>query len=529
MARIEIIVVLLVIAIPLVGAARKANIPYPIVLVLGGLVLGFVPGLPHVTLDPQLVLLVFLPPLLYWEAVTAPTDEMRANARWVWTLAIGLTLATIGAITLVFHALNPAFGWAVAVVLGAVVAPTDELASMQIAHRLRVARHVIAIVDGEALLNDAASLVIYAAAVSTVVTGRFALGADALAFIVAALGAVAIGLVTGWLAVAAWRRFEEPMLQTAISVLVPFVAYVPAVHLQWSGVLAVVIAGVYVNRRTARVLTPSTRLFGSGWWETTVFVVNLLIFVVLGMQLHDIAGRVLARHAWTELAVDAAVLTAVVVGLRFAWVFAQGTLPFMAPRDHDEADAKHLAVTAMAGFRGAVSLAAALGIPAVVAGGGAFPERDLIVFLTFAIILVTLVGGGLVLPYAIRALRLPPSRDERDELQHAMRAVADVALAAVDGAARESDLDSESATLLRRRYEEMRDRYDDGDRTLNDAEARKLAAAQRRVSAAQRAALLALRDDGEIDNTVLRRVLTLLDLRELEVERYAERIGEGGS
>lgn len=529
MARIEIIVVLLVVAIPLVGLARTAKVPAPVVLVLGGLVLGFVPGLSRVTLDPQLVLLVFLPPLLYWEAVTAPTDEMRANARWVWTLAIGLTIATIGAVAAVFHALNPAFGWAAAVVLGAVVAPTDELASVQIAQRLGVPRHVIAVIDGEALLNDAASLVIYAAAVSAVVTGRFAPGADALAFVVAALGAVAIGLGTGWLAVAAWRRFEEPMLQTAISVLVPFVAYVPAVHAGWSGVLAVVVAGVYVNRRTPRVLTPSTRLFGSGWWETTVFVVNLMIFVVLGMQLHDIAGRVLARHPWTELALDTAVLTAVVVGLRFVWVFAQGALPFMAPRDHDEADVKHLAVTAMAGFRGAVSLAAALGIPAALAGGRAFPERDLIVFLTFAIILVTLVGGGLVLPYAIRALRLPRARDERDELQRAMRAVADAALAAVDGAARRSGLDDESTTLLRRRYEEMRDRYDDGDRVLNDAEARNLAAAQRCVHAAQRTALLALRDRGEVDNTVLRRVLMLLDLRELEAERYAERIGEGAS
>ena len=526
MARIEIVVVLLMIAIPLIGVARKATIPYPIVLVLGGLVLGFVPGLPHVTLDPQLVLLVFLPPLLYWEAVTAPTDEMRANARWVWTLAIGLTLATIGAIAAVFHALNPAFGWAAAVVLGAVVAPTDELASAQVAERLGVARHVIAVIDGEALLNDAASLVVYAAAVGAVVTGRFALGTAALAFVAAALGAVAIGLVTGWLAVAAWRRFEEPMLQTAISVLVPFVAYVPAVHLQWSGVLAVVVAGVYVNRRTPRVLTPATRLFGSGWWETTVFLVNVLIFVVLGMQLHDIAGRVLSRHSWTELLVDAAVLTVVVVGLRFAWVFAQGALPFMAPRDHGAADAKHLAVTAMAGFRGAVSLAAALGIPAVVAGGAAFPERDLIVFLTFAIIVVTLVGGGLVLPYAIRALRLPPERDERDELRLAMHAVADAALAAIDDAARENGLDEESTTLLRRRYEGMRDRYEDGDRALGDAEAIALAAAQRRVGAAQRAALVGLRERGDVDNTVMRRVLTLLDLRELETERFAERIGD---
>jgi CPA1 family monovalent cation:H+ antiporter len=307
---------------------------------------------------------------------------------------------------------------------------------------------------------------------------------------------------------------------------VPFVAYVPAVHLQWSGVLAVVVAGVYVNRRTPRVLTPATRLFGSGWWEATVFLVNVLIFVVLGMQLHDIAGRVLSRHAWTELLLDAAVLTAVVVGLRFAWVFAQGALPFMAPRDHGAADAKHLAVTAMAGFRGAVSLAAALGIPAVVAGGAAFPERDLIVFLTFAIILVTLVGGGLVLPYAIRALRLPPARDERDELRLAMQAVADAALAALDGAARENGLDAESTTLLRRRYEEMRDRYDDGDLALNDAEANALAAAQRRVGAAQRDALLGLRERGDVDNTVMRRVLTLLDLRELETERFAERIGD---
>jgi monovalent cation/hydrogen antiporter len=327
MDRVEVFVGLLIAAIPLVGLARRWKIPYPIVLVIGGLGLGFVPGLPRIELSPDLVLLIFLPPLLYWESITAPTDEMRANARMIWPLAIGLVILTTAVVALVAHALVPALGWAAAFVLGAVVAPTDEIAAVPVAERLGVPRHVIAIIDGEALLNDAGSLVIYAAAVAAVVSGTFSWALASLQFVLAAVGAVAIGLAAGGAAILAWRQFQDTRLQAVISVLLPFVAYVPAQQLQLSGVLAVVTAGVFVNRYTPLVMTPSSRLQVVGWWETTVFLANAVVFILVGMQLHGLVGAALGHgHSWSQLLWVAAAVNAAIVVVRFGWVYGQAAL-----------------------------------------------------------------------------------------------------------------------------------------------------------------------------------------------------------
>ncbi len=509
MPRIEVVVALLIAAIPLLGLARRAAVPYPIVLVLGGLILGFVPGL-HVQLDPNLVLLVFLPPLLYWESVTAPTDDMRENARWVWTLAVGLVFATMLAVAAVAHTLLPSLGWAAAFVLGAVVAPTDEVAAVPVAERLGVPRHVTSVIDGEALLNDAVSLVLYAVAVRAVVSGTFAPGAAVEQLVLSAVGATVIGLIVGWLAVLAWKYFEDPQLEIVVSGLAPFIAYVPADRLHWSGVLAVVVTGIYVNRWTTKVLTPQTRLQGAGWWETTVFLINVFIFIVLGMQLHDIVAAVLQRHSWGELLRDAVLVNVVVVAVRFAFVFGLAALPGMTVEPHGAPNKKHLTVVAMAGMRGALSLAAALGIPIALGGGRFFPERDLLIFLTFSVILVTLVGGGLLLPVVIKALRIEPSDEDSNEIRAAMDAVTEAALHVVDDAERSGAIDHERAQLLRRHYEYGR--------ALRDARAaRQLTDLKRDILEAQRRALLELRQQGKIDNTVLRRVLVAIDQEEQQL------------
>lgn len=521
MTRLEVFVGLLIAAIPLVGLARRWHIPYPIVLVLGGLVLGFVPGLPRIELDPDLVLLLFLPPLLYWESVTAPTDEMRLNARWIWPLAVGLVIGTTASIAFVVHLVVPQIGWAAAFVLGAIVAPTDEIASAPIAERLGVPRHVIAIIEGESLLNDAGSLVIYVAAVAAVVTGTFSWTNASLHFVLAAVGAFAIGIAAGGVAVFAWRRLRDTRLQAVISVLIPFVTYIPAQNLGVSGVLAVVTAGVFVNRYTPIVITPAARLQTVGFWETTVFIANVVIFILVGLQLHDVAAAALAHHhGWRQLLIVTLVVNATVIAVRFAWVFGQGAIAGARKTSADEGDWKHLMVTASSGFRGAVSLAAALAIPATISSGARFPERDLIVFVTFTVILVTLVGGGLALPPLIRALQIPRDDTEELEVRAALHAANDAALRKLDELIAQGRVDPDLANQLRHRYGSRRRRYADA----SEAEERRALeryAVESELLHAERNVLVRMRKDGKIENKVLRRLQLTLDMAEAELQRFA--------
>jgi monovalent cation/hydrogen antiporter len=521
MDRVEVFVGLLIAAIPLVGLARRWQIPYPIVLVIGGLVLGFVPGLPRIELPPDLVLLIFLPPLLYWESITAPTDEMRANARMIWPLAVGLVILTTSVVALVAHALVPALGWAAAFVLGAIVAPTDEIAAVPIAERLGVPRHVTAIIQGEALLNDAGSLVLYAAAVASVVTGTFSWAHASLQFVLAAVGAVAIGLLAGAAAIWAWRQFQDTRLQAAISVLVPFVAYVPAQQLNWSGVLAVVTAGVFVNRYTPKVITPSARLQLVGWWETTVFLANAVIFILLGLQLHEVVTAALAHgHTWRQLLWVAAGVNAATVAVRFGWVYAQAALArALGIADETEEQWKHLLVVTFSGLRGAVSLAAALALPLTIRSGARFPERDLIVFVTFTVILGSLVVGGLSLPAVIARLHLSGDDTEEQEVRRALLAATQAALRRLDELERERRVGADRAALLRARYDELRRRYEGG----GDAERGVLEryTIEHELLEAERAAILEMRRRGEIENKVMRRLQLTLDIAETQLQRFA--------
>jgi len=520
---VELVIGLLVVAIPLVALGRRFEIPYPIALVCGGLALGFVPGLPSVHLDPNLVLLLFLPPLLYWEAITAPTDIMLENGSQIASLAIGLVLASTIAIAVVAHAIIPGLPWAVAFVLGALIAPTDELASVPVLERFRIPRHVIAIVEGESLVNDALSLVIYAAAVTAAVTGAFDLGRWPLYLVAVAGGSVVIGLVVGRAAVEGWRRVRDTELQSVISLLLPFVAYLPALRLGTSGVLEVVTTGVYVNRFTPLVLTPQSRLRLIGFWETFVFVANALLFLIVGLQLHAIAAEVLRHDAWPAVLGYTVAINVVVLLVRFVWIVGTEYIPFVgASAEHSAPDWKHAIIASWSGLRGAVSLAAALAIPLTVAGGAPFPHRDLIIFLTFSVIVVTLVGGGLTLPAVISSLHLGDSdREESEDLERAWAGVSAAVLERIGELERDKQIEPEYAQLLRRRVEALLDE------TTNVTTKRRTllqhrSGAERDVFDAGRQALIALRRQGEIDNAVLRRVQFALDLAQTRKDLHTD-------
>jgi len=520
-AQIGLIVTLLVVTIPLVALARRANIAYPIVLVCGGLVLGFVPSLPSVSLDPNVVLLLFLPPLLYWEAITAPTDIMWANRTQIGMLAIGLVFATTIAVAVVAHALVSGMPWAVAFVLGAIVAPTDELAAIPVLERFKIPRHIIAIVGGESLVNDALSLVLYAAAVAATMTGVVDVWQILLYVVVGAIGSIIFGLLVGRVAVEGWRRIRDTELQTVISLLLPFVAYVPAQRLGTSGVLEVVTAGVYVNRFTPTVLTPEARLRLIGFWETFVFVANAMLFLFVGLQLHEIATRVFAHDSWPTVLWYTIAINVVVVVVRFAWILLTEYVPFFtASSEHADTNWKHAIVASWSGLRGAVSLAAALAVPLTVAGGTPFPHRDLIIFLTFTVIVVTLVGGGLTLPAVVSWLRISDGdSEESEDMRRALNGTSDAALERISALESEGGLDPHLARMLRFRYDKTSERakHETDAETVEDAQNR--TSAEREVIEAQRLALIAMRERGEIDNAVLRRVLLTLDLADGRTRR----------
>ena len=517
--EIWILIGLFLVSIPLVVLGRRVDLPYPIPLVLGGLVLGFIPGLPRVRLEPDLVLVIFLPPLLYWEAVTAPTDAMRANAARIWAPAIGLVLVTTFAVASIAHASIPELGWPMATVLGAIVAPTDELASVPVLERMRIPRHVIAIIEGESLLNDASALILFVAALAAVTTGSFDLQRSVGRSVIAGLGGVALGLALGRVAVEAWRRIQDTDLQGAISFTLPFLVYVSALKLGLSGVLAVVFTGITVNRWTPLVLTPASRLQLSGYWDTAVFLANALLFVLVGLQLHELARTVLSTYSCQELAWYALLVNATVFATRFAWTFAQSYAPWIGgAAEHEAPDWKHALIAAWSGLRGAVSLAAALAIPVTLASGAALPHRDLVIFLTLSVVLVTLIGGGLTLPLLLRWLALPDGGDEDErELRHALVARSAAALERLGELAAQGNVAADHESALRRRYELLLDRLDgedasgDGPRLEREAE--------RELLAAERAALIRARELGEIDNTVLRRLLRALDLQAERLSR----------
>ena len=391
--------------------ARRAGIPYPTLLVIGGLGLAFVPGLPTIKLEPDLVLLVFLPPLLFSAAAESPIRDLRANLVPLLRLSIGLVLFTMVLVAAVAHALVPGLDWPAAFTLGAIVGPTDALAATTVFRRLGTPRIVRTLIEGEALFNDATALVAYRAAVIAAVSGTFVLSESLAGFVVAAVGGIVIGAVVGRVAGEILRRLDDPPVEVLISVVVPFAAYLPADQLGLSGVLAAVTAGLVIGSRLGTILTPSSRVLWLTSWKMIGFVLNGFVFVLIGLELPDIleglgpAAEPDARSRGGRLRRGRRLADP--VGLRLEPL--PGSPRRQIARRDPRLATRLTFVVSWAGLRGAVSLAAALALPAD------FPERDLILFLTFAVILVTLVGQGLTLPGVLRWARWDGFEPDGDE------------------------------------------------------------------------------------------------------------------
>lgn len=508
-------------AATLLVLAPRLRVPYPILLVLAGLAVAFVPGMPQLQLDPELVLVGILPPLLYAAAFFTSLHEFVANIRPIAVLSIGLVLATVATVAAGAHTFT-GIGWGPAFVLGAVVSPTDPTAATAIARRLGVPRRVIVLIEGESLVNDGTALVVYRFAVIAVVSGSFSLGGAAVSFVGTVLGGIAMGLAVGWLIRQARRRIDNPPAEITIALLSGYFAYLPAEAAGVSAVLAAVTTGLYVGWHTPELTSSTVRLQGDAVWQILVFLLNALLFVLLGLQLRTIldgvSDRSPAELAWFGIAVSGTVILT-----RLVWIFPGTYLPRLvsAIRRRDPLPPwQEPATIGWAGLRGAVSLAAALALPLSTDAGDPFPARDLIVFLTFCVILVTLVFQGLTLPLAIRLLGLEDDGiDEKLEAKARIRA-ADAALDRLADLVAEGGVREDTAERMRGAYTFRRDRFasrfDDGDDGKLEERSVAYQRLRRELLEAERQAVVALRRAGTINDDVMNRVQRDLDL---EAER----------
>jgi Na+/H+ antiporter len=516
---------LVVAATALLAVAPRIGVPYPILLVLGGLALGVMPGMPRLELPPEAVLVGVLPPLLYAAAFFTGLRDLRANARTIGLLSVGLVLTTTVAVAVAAHTVI-GMSWASAFVLGAVVSPTDPLAATAIAQRLGVPRRLVAIIEGESLVNDGTALVAYKFAVAAVVTGTFSLVDASIAFVWNIAGGIGIGLAVGWIVRQVRRRLDNPPVEITIAIVTGYLAYIPADLLNASGVLAVVTAGVYIGWHTPELTTVQTRLQGDAVWEILTFLLNAFLFILVGLQLPVVLDA-LGDPSPGTLAGQAAVIVAVVILVRFLWIYPAAYLPRKLSaglRARDPAPPwRHPTLIAWAGMRGAVSLAAALAIPLRTDAGQPFPGRPLIIFLTFAVILATLVVQGLTMPLVIRALGLEDDHVvEREETKARVHA-ADAALARIEELAGEDWVRDDTAERLRGLYDFRRSRFaaryhgdEDGGIEERSAAYQQLL---RSLLQAEREAVLQLRSDGVIGDEAMRNVHRDLDLEEARLDR----------
>jgi len=519
------LLLLLLTALALLLLADRAHIPYPILLVVGGLALGFAPGVPTVTLPPDAVIIGILPPLLYSAAFNTGLRDLKRNIRAISLLAIVLVAVTMVGVAIAAHYVMD-LSWSVAFVLGAVVSPTDPIAATSIAHRLGVPRRAIAIVEGESLVNDGTALVLFKFAAAAVVAGSFSLIHAAGDFVWTVLGGIAVGLVLGRVIRFIRFRVDNPPLEVTIAFLTGYVVFLPAAAIGASGVLAVVTAGVYMGWHTPELTTVDTRLQGDGFWTIFSFLLNALLFGLVGLQLRPILDE-LHGLSWEQLLGYSALLWVVVVVIRFAFGFPIAHVPRWLSRSLRARDPAppwpFIAFIGWAGMRGGVTLAAALAIPLETDAGAPFPDRPLVIFLAFSIVLSTLVIQGLSLPAFVHVLKLERDDDvdAREDAKARIHAV-DAGLARLEELIDEDWVRDDTAERVRGMYRFRRNRFgvrlDGSDDDGIEAQSQDYQRLRRELLDAERMAVVALRNEGKISEDVMQRVTRDLDLEDSRLD-----------
>jgi Na+/H+ antiporter len=508
--EIESILILVLAAALLVRIADFGKIPAPIVLVLGGLAIAFVPGLPDVELEPDTIFLIFLPPLVYAAGWRTSPHELRAIVRPLGLLAVGLVFVTAAVVAIVAHELVPGLSWAEAAILGAVLAPTDAPAATAIFRRLGAPERVRLLVEGESMINDGTALVLYRIAVGVAAGGAFSFGEAALEFVGVAAGGIVAGLAIGVLSDLVIRRQSDSDLAIMLSVLTAYGAYIGAEELHVSGILAAVVAGLYAGYRSPHSLDADVRLSAVAFWNVLVFGLEITLFVLLGLQLPEVVDTLEQGDSGVaELLLPVAAIAAASIAARLAFLFAMG-------RGGGETAGQRFTV-AWSGMRGAVSLAAALAVPLSVNG------RPQIIFLTFALILVTIVGQGLSLPLIVRALKLEEQRRWSDEEAVARMEAAQSALDRLDEIEAE---ERASEAQLKRLRDLYRARFrmcqavlggEDPDVAAREQRLADYGELRRELIGIEREELLTLRGAGRLRHQTLRQIERDLDLEEARI------------
>jgi monovalent cation/hydrogen antiporter len=527
--EIQILIAALFVSAAVLNAlANWLTVPYPITLVLGGLAIGLIPGLPDVELDPDLVLLVFLPPLLYASAFFYDLRSLRTDARVIALNSIGLTLATAAVVGVVAHHLMD-LPWAVSFALGAIVSPTDPAAATAVMRRVGAPRRMVNVLEGESLINDAAALVTYKVAVAAAIGEGVSASHSVLEFVGGAAGGIAIGFVVGWTIAEIRKRVNDVNTELTISLFSAYGAFVPADALGLSGVLAVVTCGLVLGFRAPEIASPESRMQGFALWSILTFLLNATLFILIGLQLPTIVDGLSGTPASQVIGYAAAICGAV-IAIRFVWMnlitVVIRTLDRRPSQRARRSTWRFRVIGAWSGMRGSVSLAAALALPLTTDAGEPLPGRELIQFITFSLILVTVVGEGLTLPWLIRRLGVvEDAADEEHEELKARLVIARAALERVEeleGAEWTRDETLERVRALyqfrQRRFKARAGKLEDVD--SDGIEERSLAFQRlmHEIYAAQRAELVRLRNERRISADVMRRVERELDLEESRLE-----------
>jgi len=526
---IEIVFLLLLLFVVVFGlVARRLRIPYPIVMVIGGLFLSFVPGIPKITLNPDLIFFVILPPLLYNAAWTTSWREFSFNLVSIFLLAFGLvTFTTIG-VTEAGQWLLPGFDWRIGLVLGAIVAPTDAIAATSIANRLGLPRRMVDILESESLLNDATALLALEFGIGLLMQGHvptFTSGLVRLCYLT--LAGIGVGLLIGEIVHIVEHRIDDAPIEIVLSILTCYVAYLAADFIHASGVISVVTCGLYLSRKSSHFFSPSVRLQAWAVWESFTFVLNGLVFVLIGLQLPFVMTAI-RDHSLQNLVLYGLSFSGFLILLRLLWMFPGAYLANLIRRrilhqKESAPPARHIFVVGWTGMRGVVSLAAAIALPQAISNGSPFPQRNMIIFLAFSVILVTLVLQGLTLPSLIRYLGIAGISEQHPEEREARRAILKAALDHLEAAKEKDDLASAEI------YDDLAQHYRNRLLTLEEAGTggpdvtshgfypRYLELSQELLRV-ERHTAIELRNHGQIGDDVLRQIEHELDLGETRLK-----------
>ncbi|MEO7391413.1 MAG: Na+/H+ antiporter [Ramlibacter sp.] len=530
MALLELLLLLLLSSVALVWIARHFKFPYPIALVAGGALLGLIPNLPQYAFDPQLILVAVLPPILYQAALLTSWTDFKANIRPIGLLAIGLVAVTTLAVGAALKWMVPDVPWAAAFVLGAIVSPPDAVAATAILSRLNMPRRIVTILEGESLVNDASGLVLYKFAIAAVLTGAFSLSGAAVQFVVVSAGGLTVGVALAFVYIAIHRKLGDPFIEVLTVLTIPYAAYLAAETLHVSGVLAVVAAGLVRGRYAPEIVSAEMRIMARSVWNLLVFLLNSLVFILIGLQIRGLALENLERYPLSQLAAISAVVTGVAIAVRFAWVFPVAYLPQRLSGslrdDQPRPNRNELVIIGWCGMRGIVSLVAALALPLTLPAGDPFPHRDLIIFLTFVVIVATLVGQGLTLTPLIRRLKVGSNWSLHDEQLRVRAAMSSAALGAINEVLAAEGVPEQWAQGLK---SEIAERI-----ALVSADASELTPRMELVNRLRHAAIGSERQElirlwraNEIGDEVMHHVMELLDYEQAHLPPAAARPGAG--